>query len=148
MESGATDLREPHWIGDREVHTQAQYGLKQGNLELGDALYETGVRGISDKEAENLPYFESLVLRTDLPIHLTSGKTIPKSTIKILLTEQPYQPEHLHSTRTDRTRIIGNLGWMRTYEVKLLLPTSEFISERYSTPQHLEETFNHLWPIA
>ena len=148
LESGATDLREAHWIGDREVHTRAQYSLNQGRLEVGEALFETGITGVSDKEVEDLPYFESLVLKTYAPIALKSGETMPVLTIKVLLTQPPYSPQNLFSKRTDRTRIIGNFGWMRTYEIRDLLPTSDLVNARYADKIKLTETFNHRKPVA
>jgi hypothetical protein len=145
---GNFDLREVHRLRDREVHTRAEYYLKQGRMVVGDVKFETGVSGVSDEEVENLPYFESLVLRTDIPIALKSTEIIPVSTIKVLLTQPPYSPQVLYSKRTDRTRIVGNLGWMRTYNIRGLLPTSYLVKEHYAQKIDSDEEFNPLFPIA
>ena len=151
LASGDLDLKESHWIGDREVHTRALYGLNQGRLEVGDALFETGVVGL-DKEEESPPYFESLVLVTDVPITLKSGEILPVSTVKVLLTQQPYS-ENVFSDRVDRTRLaslrfLGNLGWIRDYSVRCLLPTSDLVNARYADKIKLAETFNHHRQVA
>jgi len=147
LESGETELREPHWIGDREVHTRVTYALNQGRLEVGDALFETGVIGRNPEKEEEPPYFESLVLRTNVPLAFRSGKTFPISTIKILLTQQPYS-ENVFSDRVDRTRFFGNWGWARDYTLRDLLPTSEIVNTKYADRIKLTETFNHHKPVA
>lgn len=146
--AGDTDLKELSRRRDEEVRTRAEYALKQGNSNVGDALFETGVIEVSDKTRDDPPYFERLVLRTDVPISFKSGETIPITTIKILLAQLPSMSQMIFSSRTDKTRRIGGLFWVRNYSVSNLLPTSYFFKEQYLKHWASNERRNHLLPTA